>query len=166
MKKIANISRFESLQTHANRSMGMQSEMSVFNFGDEEAMIENDEDGGDEDEEDYGWGEPRDEWDDEEQKELQDEFRCHTYKDFLDKCGERYLVRGMGNRWGSEKMEMISGRLDEDDEIFVWFLIQDPDFVQEHTYEPLFWDEELGEYVLGVTNFGTPYSGVPAPQLK
>lgn len=160
MEKLADISAFEGLQGQANRSMGIQSEMSVFNFSDEV------EDEYDEDEEDYGWGEKRDDWDDEEQKELQDEFRCHTYKDFLDKCGQHYLVRGMGNRWGSEKMEMISGRLDEDDEIFVWFLIQDPDFVQEHTYEPLFWDEELGEYVLGVTNFGTPYSGVPAPQLK
>ena len=62
MKKLADISAFEGLQGQANRSMGIQSEMSVFNFSDEV------EDEYDEDEEDDGWGEKRDDWDDEEQK--------------------------------------------------------------------------------------------------
>ena len=182
MQKLANISRFESLQTHANRSMGMQSEMSVFNFGDEEAMIENDEDEVDEEEEDvrfYDSG--NQDWEEDEyygekpaeyredekefQKALQDEWHIHSYKDFADRCGNMVLANNIVKRFG-DGMELVSGYLPVNEDVFQWFIIDDPDFAIDNTSEPVFYDDDLDLYILGVTHCGTSWSMVPPPRMK
>lgn len=43
--------------------------------------------------------------------------------------------------------------------------MQDPSFIMAHTDEPMFCDEELGLYVLGVRHFGTAWSLAPAPDI-
>ena len=48
-------------------------------------------------------------------------------------------------------------------EIFQWYIIQDPSFVMGPTGEPVFYDEELDLYVLGVNHLGTAWRLVPAP---
>lgn len=182
MKKLANISRFESLQTHANRSMGMQSEMSVFNFGDEEVMIENDEDEwGEEDEDTRFYDSGNQDWEDDEyygekpaeyredekefQKALQDEWHIHSYKDFADRCGNMILANNIVKRFG-DQMELESGYLPFDEDVFQWFIIDDPDFAINNTYEPVFYDSDLDLYILAVTHWGTGWSHVPPPRMK
>lgn len=51
------------------------------------------------------------------------------------------------------------------DEIFQWYIVQDPSFLMEHTDEPVFYDAELGLYVWGITHFGTSWDYVPAPEI-
>ena len=47
------------------------------------------------------------------------------------------------------------------EEIFQWYIIQDPSFVMDHTGEPVFYDEELDLYVLGVNHLGTAWRSCP-----
>ena len=51
------------------------------------------------------------------------------------------------------------------EEIFQWYIVQDPSFIMEHTNEPVFHDEELDLYVWGITHFGTSWDYVPAPEI-
>lgn len=51
-------------------------------------------------------------------------------------------------------------------EIYQWYIVQDADFLMEHTDEPVFYDDELGVYVWGITHFGTSWELVPAPKLR
>lgn len=44
--------------------------------------------------------------------------------------------------------------------------MQDLSFIMAHTDEPMFYDEELGLYVLGVRHFGTAWSLAPAPDNR
>lgn len=49
--------------------------------------------------------------------------------------------------------------------MFQWYIISYPDFLMEHTDEPVFHDEELDLYVWGITHFGTGWDCVPAPEI-
>ena len=73
-----------------------------------------------------------------------------------DKCGfERYAMT----------MELVSGELEDGDEIFQWYIIADPHFLIHHTDELVFYDSELDLYVWGVTHFGTSWDYVDAPEI-
>ena len=188
MKKLANISNFEMLQLHANRTNGTASEMTVFNAGndgdplysdevhdlDEEfegVQQEEDEDDYDDDdweEEDEGLGERMPEFDRKKQKELEDKWDCHSYLDMMKKSNcvlANFVEDRVWNNYG-DTVELVSGRLDPGEEVFQWFIVEDPWFIQHHTYEPLFYDDEWDIYILGVTNYGTHRSMVSAPQLR
>ena len=175
MKKLANISRFESLKNAANRSMGIQSEMSVFNFDDmgDSEMVENDEEAADEEEwdeeeEDEGFGERPPKFDVKRQKELEDEWNVHNYMDMMKKSDyvlANFMEKRIQENYG-DTVDLVSGRLEPNEEIYQYFLIADPWFIENHTYEPLFYDDEWDVYILGVTHFGTMWTGVEAPQLR
>lgn len=82
-----------------------------------------------------------------------------TYEDLSRHGGGIVLA----NEIASRPLELINGDLE--DEIFQFYIIQDPDFLIEHTDEIVFHDEELDLYIWGIDHFGTAWSGVPAPEL-
>lgn len=84
-----------------------------------------------------------------------------TYADLVETCGGMVLANEMGKR----PLELVSGEILPWDEVFQWYVVQDPSFIMAHTDEPMFYDEELGLYVLGVRHFGTAWSLVPAPDI-
>lgn len=84
-----------------------------------------------------------------------------TYADLARTCCSMVLANQMANR----PLELISGDLSDDEEIFQWYIIQNPDFLMEHTDELIFYDEELDLYVWGITHFGTSWDYVPAPDI-
>ena len=178
MKKLANISNFEDLQAHANRITGMVSGMAIFNFDDERAdsgfasvptsASEPGDDEWDEEEEDEGLGERPPKFDRKKQKELQDEWDVHSYLDVMEKshyASADFMGKRIWDKFG-DGVELVSGRLDPGDEVYQWYIIDDPWFIKAHTYEPLFYDEEFDVYILGVTNFGTHRGYLEPPQLK
>ena len=44
----------------------------------------------------------------------------------------------LANEMGSRPMELASGDLLPWDEVFQWYIVQDPSFIMEHTAEPVF----------------------------
>lgn len=89
------------------------------------------------------------------------DFGIGTYADLAETCGGMVLASEMGKR----PLELVSGEILPWDEVFQWYVVQDPSFIMAHTDEPMFYDEELGLYVLGVRHFGTVWSLVPAPDI-
>lgn len=88
-------------------------------------------------------------------------YGIETYADLAETCCGMVLANEMGNR----PLELESGELLPWDEVFQWYIVQDPSFLMEHTDEPVFYDGELGLYVWGVTTFGTSWSILPAPEI-
>ena len=87
------------------------------------------------------------------------DYGIKTYADLAETCGNMVLANEMAKR----PLELVSGDWAPWEEIFQWYIIQDPSFVMEHTGEPVFYDEELDLYVLGVNHLGTAWRLVPAP---
>lgn len=89
------------------------------------------------------------------------DYGIKTYADLAETCGNRVLANEMAKR----PLELVSGDWAPWEEIFQWYIIQDPSFVMGHTDEPVFYDEELDLYVLGVNHLGTAWQLVPAPTI-
>ncbi len=110
-----------------------------------------------------------------------------TYADLAETCGALILCNGMGDL----ELELINGEPAPWDEVFQWYIVDDPTFLLQHTdelvfyYEPVFqwyivddptfllqhtdelvfYYEPLDLHVLGVTHFGTDWAYVAAPEL-
>lgn len=82
-----------------------------------------------------------------------------TYENLSRQVGGMVLA----NEIASHPLELINGNLDN--EIFQLYIIQDPEFLLEHTDEPVFYDSELDLYAWGITYYGTPWSSVPTPEF-
>lgn len=82
-----------------------------------------------------------------------------TYEDLSRQVGGMVLA----NETASRPLKLVNGDLEDD--IFQYYIIQDPDFLLEHTDEVVFHDEELDLYIWAITFYGTAWSGVPAPEL-
>ena len=67
--------------------------------------------------------------------------------------------------WQSRLPTARSGDLTDDEEIFQWYIVQDPDFLIEHTDELIFYDTELDLYIWGITHFGTSWDYVPTSDI-
>ena len=88
-------------------------------------------------------------------------YGIETYADLAKTVGGMGLANEMAHR----PLEFVSGDFAPWDEIFQWYIISYPDFLMEHTDEPVFHDEELDLYVWGITHFGTGWNCVPAPEI-
>lgn len=89
------------------------------------------------------------------------DYGIKTYADLAETCGGMVLA----NEIASRPLELVSGDWAPWDEVFQWYIVQDPSFIMEHTDEPVFRDEELDLYVWGITHFGTSWDYVPAPEI-
>lgn len=89
-------------------------------------------------------------------------YGIETYADLARFAGSIILCNEMGNR----DLEMVSGELDEGDELFQFYIVSDATFLIEHTDEPVFYDPELDLHVWGITHFGTAWDYVPAPEIR
>lgn len=67
-----------------------------------------------------------------------DGYGIETYADLAKTVGGMVLANEMGHR----PLELVSGDIAPWDEIFQWYIISYPDFLMEHTDEPVFHDEE------------------------
>lgn len=79
--------------------------------------------------------------------------RIRDYHQLAWRLGGCILCNAMGER----ELELINGELDPEREIFQYYIIEDPWLLTNLTHELVFWDEELGLYVWGVTHFGTAW---------
>ena len=75
------------------------------------------------------------------------DYGIKTYADLAETCCGMVLANEIANR----PLEPVSGDWAPWDEIFQWYIVQDPSFLMEHTDEPVFYDAELGLYVWGIT---------------
>lgn len=82
-----------------------------------------------------------------------------TYADLSEQVGPMVLANEIARR----PLELING--DPKTEILQFYIIQNPEFLLQHTDELVFRDDELGLYVWGIDHFGTPWSSVPVPTL-
>lgn len=89
------------------------------------------------------------------------DYGIKTYADLAETCGGMVLA----NEIASRPLELVGGDWAPWEEIFQWYIVQDPSFVMEHTDEPVFYDKELDLYVWGITHFGTSWDYVPAPEI-
>ncbi|WP_314707143.1 hypothetical protein [Rothia mucilaginosa] len=71
-----------------------------------------------------------------------------TYEDLSRQVGGMVLANEIAIR----PLELINGDLDN--EIFQFYITQDPEFLLEHMDEPVFYDSELDLYVWGITHTG------------
>lgn len=62
-------------------------------------------------------------------------------------------------------MELASGSWAPWEEIFQWYIVQDPSFLMNHTDEPVLYDGELCLHVWGLKTYGTSWSILPAPEI-
>ncbi len=83
-----------------------------------------------------------------------------TYAEFADQLGDMILCNEMAGR----SLILENGEYG-DEEVFQWYIIADPTFALEHTDELVFYDDELGVHVLGVTHWGTSWNYVSAPDF-
>ncbi len=90
------------------------------------------------------------------------DYGIKTYADLAETCCGMVLA----NEIASRPLEPVSGDWAPWDEIFQWYIVQDPSFLMEHTDEPVFYDAELGMYVWGVTTYGTSWAILPATHRK
>lgn len=89
-------------------------------------------------------------------------YGIKTYADLARTCGGLVLANEMGGR----PLEPVSGEWLPWEEIYQWYIVQDPSFLMGHTDEPVFYDMELGLYVWGITHFGTSWDCVPASEIR
>lgn len=88
------------------------------------------------------------------------EYGIKTYADLAKTVGGMVLANEMEHR----PLELVNGDIAPWDEIFQWHIISRPDFLVEHTDEPVFYDEELDVYVWRITHFDTDWDCMPAPR--
>lgn len=94
-----------------------------------------------------------------------------TYAEMIDFCCDNHILNNdifgtLADRYdyepyaGSDYDEEAGGYL----EIMQWYIIgeQDADRLRDYTNELVFCFPELNLYILGVTHWGTPWSGVDA----
>ena len=60
------------------------------------------------------------------------DYGIKTYADLAETCGDMVLANEMAKR----PLELVSGDWAPWEEIFQWYIIQDPSFVMDHTGEP------------------------------
>ena len=73
------------------------------------------------------------------------DYGIKTYADLAETCGGMVLANEMAYR----PMELMSGNWAPWEEIFQWYIVQDPSFLMKHTDEPVFYDGELCLYERG-----------------
>ena len=72
----------------------------------------------------------------------------------------------LANEIASRPLEPVSGDWAPWDEIFQWYIVQDPSFPHgAHRRARCSTTRELGLYVWGITHFGTSWDYVPAPEI-
>ena len=88
------------------------------------------------------------------------DYGIKTYADLAETC------RGMvlANEIASRPLEPVSGDWAPWDEIFQWYIVQDPSFLMEHTNEPVFHDRSL-TYTCGESRTSGP-AGTTCQHLK
>lgn len=91
---------------------------------------------------------------------MNDYYDIHTLQEFADTFGNMILCNEMAERMS---LEPVNGTGVE--EIFQWFIVENADFAIAHSEEPIFYDRELDLYIWGVTQFGTDWQYVRAPEL-
>lgn len=84
-----------------------------------------------------------------------------TYADLAETCGGMVLANEMAYR----PMELVGGSWAPWEEIFQWYIVQDPSLLMHHTDEPVFYDGELCLHVWGLKTYGTSWSILPAPEI-
>lgn len=84
-----------------------------------------------------------------------------TYADLAKQVGNMILANHISIR----NLHLINGDFGVGKEIFQFYLIQNPDFLLEHTDELVFYDDELHLYIWGITYFGTAWNLIPVPHL-
>ena len=82
------------------------------------------------------------------------DYGIKTYADLSGTCCGMVLA----NEISSRPLESVSGDWAPWDEIFQWYIVQDPSFLMEHT-------DELGLYVWWITHYGSAWTIVPAPEI-
>ncbi|MGF0040280.1 hypothetical protein ACQRBF_05795 [Peptoniphilaceae bacterium SGI.131] len=87
--------------------------------------------------------------------------RIKTYMDFANLLGDMILC----NEISSREIDLINGNIDDEVEIFQWYIISDPSFALKHSDELIFYVRDLDLYILGVTQFGINWSNLSAPNL-
>lgn len=95
-----------------------------------------------------------------------------TYAEMIDFCCDSMIMNNSIIEALAEKgfyFEPYSGsdydeKYDEYEEVFQYFIISESDAerLAEYTNEIVYYNEELDLYILGVTHFGTMWSGVSA----
>lgn len=89
------------------------------------------------------------------------DYGIKTYADLVDTYRGMVLANEIANR----DLELVSCTWALWDEIFQWYIVQNLSFLMEHTDDPVFYDQEMGLYVWGVTNYDTSWSILPAPEI-
>lgn len=82
-----------------------------------------------------------------------------TYKELAE-----VYVRDMVlvNEIATQELEIIQGDLEEGDDVFQFFIVQNPDYLLHHTHELIFYNALLDVYVWGITHWGTDWGYVEA----
>lgn len=89
------------------------------------------------------------------------DYGIKTYADLAETCGGMVLANEMAYR----PMELMSGNWAPWEEIFQWYIVQDPSFLMKHTDEPVFYDGELCLYVWGLKTFARAGPSCPPPRF-
>lgn len=84
-----------------------------------------------------------------------------TYADLANQVGNMILANHISIR----NLNLINGNLGVEKKIFQFYLIENPDFLLEHTDGLVFYDDELHLYVWGITHFGNEWNLIPIPHL-
>lgn len=77
--------------------------------------------------------------------------KIKTYADFVNELGGMILCNSMQGR----ELDLINGDLDDAEEIYHWYIIENPSFTIDHTKELIYYDNELDLNILAV----------PAPKI-
>ena len=85
-----------------------------------------------------------------------------TYADLARTFGVMVLCNAMAD----EPLEHVGGELAPWDEVFQWYVVEDPSFLLARTDEAVFFHPRLGLHVWAVTHFGTAWKLVPAPEIR
>lgn len=76
--------------------------------------------------------------------------------------GDQILNNDIISYTGYENWEIISGNIEEDDDVFQYYIITESGyrFLNEYTDEIVYYHDELDMYVWGITHFGTGWDYV------
>ena len=103
--------------------------------------------------------------------EISDYGKAHGFVDYrtFAKAFDCVLNNDIFSKaWDLGEWELVNGYEDEDseaescEEVFQWFIVseQGAEIIQEYTNEILYYHDELGIYLWGVTHFGTSWDYV------
>lgn len=93
--------------------------------------------------------------------ELNKRWGIETFADLAKRVGGMILCNAMAG-----EVELYSGRYDpETEEIYQWFIIEDPYILVNYTDERVFYHDGYDLFLWGITHFGTRWESVPAPSL-